>query len=88
LISKANQTSSQDHMTTIRPKRVKRPNQKIMDNIIDSDILSPDEILPNIAIIDAFQYLSNIFHLNVIDSSIPEPPNTYEEAIQRTNIYK
>jgi hypothetical protein len=49
--------------------------------MIDSDILSPDEMLPDIIIIDTLQYLSNIFYLNIINSSIPEPPNTYEEAI-------
>jgi hypothetical protein len=40
-------------MATIRPKRVKRPSQKIIDNIIDSDILFLNEMLPNIIIIDA-----------------------------------
>jgi hypothetical protein len=68
-------------MATTRPKRVKRSSQKIIDNMIDSDILSPDEMLPDIAIIDVLQYLPNIFHLNVIDPSISEPPNTHEEAI-------
>jgi hypothetical protein len=56
--------------------------------MIDSDILSPNKMLPDIIIIDTFQYLPNIFHLNAINSSIPESPNTYEEAIQRTDTYK
>jgi hypothetical protein len=75
-------------MATTRPKRIKRPNQKIIDNMIDSDILLFDEMFPNIVIIDALQYFFNIFHLSAIDSFIPEPPNTYEEAIQRTDAYK
>jgi hypothetical protein len=56
--------------------------------MIDSDILLPDEMLPDIIIIDALQYLLNIFYLNVIDSSISEFPNTHEEAIQRTDVHK
>jgi hypothetical protein len=88
LISKANQTSGQDHIATTRPKRIKRPNQKIIDNMINSDILLPDKMLPDIIIIDTLQYLPNIFYLNTIDSSISEPPNTHKETIQRTDIHK
>jgi hypothetical protein len=39
-------------MITTRPKKFKRPNQKIINNMIDSDILFPDKILPDIIIID------------------------------------
>jgi hypothetical protein len=56
--------------------------------MIDSDILPSDKILPDIVIIDALKYLPNIFYLNIIDPSIPEPPNTHKEAIQRTDAHK
>jgi hypothetical protein len=39
-------------MVTTRPKKVKRLSQKIIDNMIDSDILPSDEMLPDIIIID------------------------------------
>jgi hypothetical protein len=68
-------------MATTRSKRVKRPSQKIIDNMIDFDILLSDEMLPNIVIIDILQYLPNIFYLNAINFSISESPNTYEGAI-------
>jgi hypothetical protein len=55
--------------------------------MINSDILSPDEILPNIIIIDAFQYLSNIFYLNIINSFISEFLNFWiSEYVWRSDI--
>jgi hypothetical protein len=54
-------------MATTRPKRIKRPSQKVINNIINSDILTSNKMLPDIVIIDTFQYLPNIFYLNIIN---------------------